>query len=90
MGRKQKDLCNNDPFLSKVVDKVKALRRENPDEDPSLYEEKDACKFGLIKDSIDRFGDNFNDEHQWQKEVWSTALERRSDMPTGVKQEWMS
>lgn len=90
MGSKaQKDLCRNDPFLSEVVNEAERQRHQSPDEDPSLYEEKDASKFILINDSISRFGDNFFDENQWQKDVWSPALERRSDKPDGVQLEWM-
>jgi hypothetical protein len=85
----QRDMCLSDPFLQQVVDEVQAHQRENPDEELSSYELRDAPRFLLIKDSISKFGEDFQDENRWQKDVWSQALERRSDIPTEVNVEWM-
>jgi hypothetical protein len=69
-------MCYNDHFIKGGLDEVSQTQTQ-----PTKYEQLDAPKFFQIKSMLEQFGDDVDEENEWERGVWSPALMRLSDIP---------
>lgn len=79
-------MCEEDDFVRDVIDKVRQSTN-NQQVDPTEYEELDAPSFLGISREIKHL-EGVTKEGYWQKRVWEESLQRKSERPREVAEEW--
>jgi hypothetical protein len=68
-------MCFDDDFIRDGLAEASPIQIQS-----TRYEQLDAPKFFQIKTILDQFGDEVDEENEWERNVWSPALTRLSDI----------